>query len=272
MIIWESPFLLSIFNSLIVVCIVILLFMFFKRAKKGTIQIDMIKSINHKILEAINQKDILNFRDGIDEKLSHSPNDFKFLATSHYLTYLIANFEQIAKGVEYERKNSKIMFFEQAIDYILLKGCEVDYKDEVGRTALFSACWWGSKHMIELFLKKGADPNRRMKVFYDFTIMSCLIYKKNFHLAASVFKNINIDFDMILEDIEVFGKKFADVFTQEDLQKAKKFVIMYKNRKRAVYLMNECDNHNDEKKHKLMHMLTDDDRKMFIKDYLIRPF
>lgn len=47
----------------------------------------------------------------------------------------------------------------KAIQYLLDRGIDINYRNKNGFTALLSASHWGYEKIVECLLKRGADPN-----------------------------------------------------------------------------------------------------------------
>lgn len=47
----------------------------------------------------------------------------------------------------------------QAINYLVKKGCDINYRGKNGATALLSASHWGYYSIVEALLLHGANPN-----------------------------------------------------------------------------------------------------------------
>ena len=52
----------------------------------------------------------------------------------------------------------------QAVQYLIKKGCDINYQNPNGMTALLCACHWGYAPIAEVLLKNGANPNLGSKV------------------------------------------------------------------------------------------------------------
>ena len=72
-----------------------------------------------------------------------------------------------AQGIPtYRNAHTKLLSEEEledraikAIDYLIKRGIDINYRDKDGATALLSACHWGYNRIVEFLLQKGADPN-----------------------------------------------------------------------------------------------------------------
>ncbi|WP_296055221.1 ankyrin repeat domain-containing protein [uncultured Amphritea sp.] len=49
------------------------------------------------------------------------------------------------------------------VQYLLLKGADIEYEDPFGATPLMNAAWVGSTELVEFLLSKGADVRHKDK-------------------------------------------------------------------------------------------------------------
>ena len=72
-----------------------------------------------------------------------------------------------AQGIPtYDNDHTKLLSREElenraikAINFLIKKGVDVNFRNKNGSTALLSACHWGYPRIVEVLLKNGADPN-----------------------------------------------------------------------------------------------------------------
>ena len=77
----------------------------------------------------------------------------------------------------------------KAVNYLLAKGVDINYRDKNGITALLSACHWGNNEIAEILLQNGADPNLSSNTNNFFTnplLSAC--FKKNTELTIMLLK------------------------------------------------------------------------------------
>jgi ankyrin repeat protein len=72
-----------------------------------------------------------------------------------------------AQGIpSYSNEHVKLLTYEElqrraikAIDYLMKRGVDINYRAKNGQTALLFASHWGYYNVVEALLKHGADPN-----------------------------------------------------------------------------------------------------------------
>lgn len=72
----------------------------------------------------------------------------------------------------------------KAVNYLLKRGVDINYRDKNGITALLSACHWGNAPIAKILLQNGADVNIASDTnnFFTNSLLSAY-YKKNLDLV-----------------------------------------------------------------------------------------
>ena len=255
------------------ISLVFIIFYIYTRNKRPTVNIHRLDMI---IVKAITDNNIENFKKALDIKLKNKPNDFNCTPGGNYLFYLVSVYEVDPVNYIYDRCSHEIVkntnFYTIALDYLIEKNCDIDLKDSQGRTALFLASWRNCEYMVHLLLYRGADPNVKIDIFYNYRVFACLLFKENFELAAKLFSNTRIDFVALLDDLESFKTTFKDITTCSKIDKMSRFVTLFQRRKQAIYTL--CDYRASRKTNHItcLNQIDENDLHDFIKHYLIKDF
>lgn len=262
-----------ILKTLLSVFIIFLAFYIYSRRKK---QPNNKHRLSFAVLQAISEKNFDSFKKALETKLEANPKDFNCMPGGNYFFHLVSICDlkddaNLFINLE-ESLAENANFYTKALDYLIERNCDIDLKDNQGRTALFAACWWRCEYMIHLFLSRGADPNMRIAVFYDFRLMSCLMYKKYYDLACKLFTNNKIDFVAILIDIEGFRTTFRHELSDNDIEKMISFVTLFQRRKQIIHTLCAFNSTKNIKDRSCLEQIDKTDMYYFIRNYLIKDF
>lgn len=235
-----------------------------------------VQKLNFAVLASIGERDIDKFKSAVDAKLEVCPGDFNCSPGGNFFFHMVSVCDQKddAKlfGNLSENLAKNANFYTKALDYLLEKKCDINLKDEQGRTALFAACWWNCGYMAHLFLDRGADPNIKIEVFYNFRIMSCLLYKKYYDLAEKLFTNQRADFSAILNDTRSFRSTFRDDVTDGDVKRMVSFVTLFQRRKQILQTLCAANSTKNVSEKSCLEQMDESNMHYFIRNYLIKDF
>lgn len=264
---------LIIFKTILSMILVFFAFYIYTRNKKAH---KPIKQLNYAALKGINDRDFDHFKSALDDKLETFPNDFNCMPGGNTFFHIIAAIDIRNDDKQYNNLSKSLAknanFYTKTVDYLIEKNCDIDIRDNQGRTALFSACWWNCEFMVHLFLSRGANPNLKIDVFYGYRIMSCLLFKRYFDLAAILFENHKIDFSAILNDIEGFKDVFRNDICDKDIQRMISLVTLFQRRKQIIQLLCVYNSSKNVQDRSCVELLDESSVHFFIRNYLIKNF